>query len=202
MIGKFLQILLLTSFSLSAAPALHQENEFNAGEYESHAGNRSLSHKHHRHDGKSYAVLSNQVAVSSGNQIPWSPVVGTSHDIFVDALGNITLPKGLFLVQYTVRINKTPYAGTTTATVQLQQTVLGVPTNINQPAITENISVDLVTENAPVSQTQITGYAFIKVTSASNNVLDLFVTLDNASLTIPAASGVDANAQIAIIQIQ
>jgi hypothetical protein len=153
---------------------------------------------------RNYAVLSNQVAVFDGDNIPWTPasVGNTSAGITVDGAGFITLPtSGLFLVQYTVRLTRSPVNGTNGAIVQLQQTVAGVPTNITQASINSNTSIDGVDNLEPESQPQITGYALINVTSATNNVLNLAINLNGSNISIPAASGIDANAQLTILQI-
>jgi hypothetical protein len=154
-----------------------------------------------------YAVLSNQAAVTSGNNVLWASTSNSnvSSDISINTTtGAVTLPtSGLFLVTYTVRINRTPFASTDIFTVQLQQTVAGVPTNISQAAVTSSAATDGITDPVPVSQAQVTGYALINVTSAANNALNLLITIDQpGSITIPATSGTDANAQMVILQIQ
>ena len=201
MINKFLGVLLLAAFSLNASTASDSltqtsEESLNACYY----GHK----KSHRSYGlRSYALFSNQVQVLSGTNVPWSPTtdVNNSPSITVDPIGNITLPdSGTFLVQYTVRLTKTPFNGTSTATVQLQQTLSGVPTNITQSAITSNTSIDGLSSEQPSSQTQIVGYAIVQTGSASN-VINLAVNITGGNLTIPPASGIDANAEIVILQL-
>lgn len=204
MLKKFLAMFLFAGFSLNAGIS-----EIDANDYH-HSGHSSHHHHHHSRGIRNYAVLANQSAVTTGEIIPWTsstisagavpPAASAGDPISVDVLGNITLPIGVFLVEYTVRINKTPFDGTSTAVAQLQQTVSGVPTNIAQPAITTNTSIDGITAGVPESQTQITGVAIITVTSTSNNVIDLLVTLSGGD-TIPAATGTDANAELVIIQL-
>lgn len=190
---KFLPLFLATSFALTASPMFDQIELLSE---EAHSAEQR--HKH------AYALLSNQPAVLSGNNILWTNTGGnTLRHIQLDTNGNIHLPHhhGVYLVQYTVRINKSPYNGTSTATVQLQQTVADVPADISQPAVIENIAVDTVTSGAPSSQTQITGYAIVHVTSSHNNVLSLLVNFTGSNMSLPATSGNDANAQISILQI-
>lgn len=149
-----------------------------------------------------YAVLANQAPVSDGN-IPWAPQISTiSKGINVNSSGFITLKPGLYLIEYTVRLTKSPFDGTATATVLLQQTVSYSSTNIAQSAITTNTSVDGVSSCEPTSQTQITGYALIKVTKLSNNTINLVVSISGDNLSIPAASGTDANAEMVILQLR
>ena len=120
----------------------------------------------------------------------------------MDGSGLITLPtSGIFLVQYTVRFDKSPFNGTSTAVVQLQQTVAGVLANVTQPTVTNNNSNDGVTAAQPASQVQVSGYALITTTSSTNNTLALGVTITGSNLSVPAASGIDANAQFTILQL-
>lgn len=195
MYKKFLPFFIMLGFALQAAnmPAV---------------GN-SGAHHHHRDPAAdpggvyNFALFTNQAAVTTGENIPWSDSnVNNSQDIIVDVAGNVTLPRtGVFLVQYTVRINKTPFNGTSSAVVQLQQTVDDVATNITQSAITTNLAVDELTASVPESQTQITGFALIDTHGRHNNVINLNVTL-GTNLTIPAATGTDANAELLILQLQ
>jgi len=152
---------------------------------------------------RSYAVLSNQTEITSGSNVLWAatPAGNLSSNITFDpTTGLITLPtSGLFLVKYSVRID----LGLTSPSsiIQLQQTVAGTPTNISQPAITHDIE-DGETAPAPHTQSQLTGYALIAVTSTANNIINLVVTLNPDSDVIPATTGTDANAQIAILQLK
>jgi len=198
MFNKFLASLVLgfslhTGLASAAMEAVDPANTLSSHHHESYT-----------YGLRNYAVVSNQVAVTTGENIPWSPASGTiSSGITVDGAGNITFSKvGLYLVQYTVRLQKSPFNGTSTAVVQLQQTVSGTPENITQAAITNNVSNDGLTAAQPESQTQITGFAIVNVTSSSNNVINLAVTITGSNLAIPAASGMDANAQLTILQIQ
>lgn len=153
-----------------------------------------------------YGVFSNQVEIVSGSNILWSPATldSSSNCLSVDNAGFITLPArpGVYLVQYTVRVTESPFTGTSTATVQLQQTNLGLSTNILQPAVTSTFRTDLVTSSTPTSQTQITGYAVIRVTGAFDNVINLTATLTGSNIFIASTTGTDANAQIMIQQIR
>lgn len=176
-----------------------------------YAGSVSADQKscHHHNDHnrshvlRDYAVLSNQVAVTDGTNVTWAPLPNAiSSGISVDSLGRITLPTGLYLVEYTVRLSRTPVSDTSTVVTQLQQTVGGIPTNIAQAAVTSNTAIDGVTNSEPASQTQITGYAIIEVTSSTNNIINLAVDITGSQLSIPAASGVDANAQMFILQLK
>lgn len=152
-----------------------------------------------------YGVFSNQVAIDSGSNILWSPATldSSSDCISVDNAGFITLParRGVYLVQYTVKVSESEFAGTSSATVQLQQTNLGISTNILQPAVTSTSRIDLVTSSPPESQTQITGYAVIRVTGALDNVINLTATFTGSYFML-ATTGTDANAQIMIQQIR
>lgn len=157
-----------------------------------------------------YAVLANQASIATGNTVLWAatPASNLSSGISFDATnGQITLPTGLFLVQYTVRFDSTPYSPTfgtiteTTVTAQLQQTVAGVPTNISQSSIKNNTAADNVESSEPQSQRAISGYALVNVTSSLNNIINLVVTMSNGSAFIPTTVGSDANAQMVIIQL-
>lgn len=151
-----------------------------------------------------YGVLTNQATVVSGNNILWAatPAGNLSAGIVVNtSTGNITLPTtGLFLVEYTVRFTRAPYEGTSTAIAQLQQTIAGTPTNITQSAITQNVAVDGLTFAIPQSNPLVTGWALIRVTSTANNVINLQLSYGGND-TFPVASGVDANAQMMILQL-
>lgn len=206
MLKKFLPIFLFAGFSLNAYAPVDDANFLNQeSTVQAQCLNKlsDLSTKNRYH----YAVFSSQAEVLTGNNFLWNAgSQSIPEQIYVDNNGFITLPYlGNYLIQYTVRINKTPFDGTATATVQLQQTFDGVPTNIGIPAITSNTTVDGVTAGVPSSQTQITGYALIHTSSESenafDNVINLVATLSNSSVTIPATSGLDANAQITIIQL-
>ena len=200
MLTKLFTRLFVLTFALQANVAHANWDDQDYSEIEEYGF--EVVEKSHHHN---YAVLSNQAAVTSGENIPWSPASSTvSSRISVDGLGNITLPKkGLFLVQYTVRLTKSPFNGTATATVQLQQTVSGTPTNISEAAVTTNTSIDGLTNPQPESQTQLTGYALVNVTSTRNNVINLAVSITPSSnISIPQASGTDANAQLVILQLK
>jgi hypothetical protein len=81
--------------------------------------------------------------------------------------------------------------------------VAGTFTNINESTITSNTSIDGISVGIPLSQTQISGYALVNVTTSTNNVIGLAVSITPISnLSIPAASGTDANAQLAILQLR
>ena len=161
-----------------------------------------------------YAVFTNQQAVGdttvteSTNNIPWDGGnLLNSPQIVVGSNGNITIQKpGIYYVQYTVRVDQdlTPPGSlplTSTATAQLMQTVNGSPMAIPQHAVIKNsseVSTDF-TEDATF-ETQITGWALIRVLSSSNNVISLAITLTGNS-SIPQASGDDANAEIVFLQV-
>ncbi len=153
-----------------------------------------------------YAVFSNQAAIVSGNNVLFSPLTldSSSAGISIDSAGNITLParRGVYLVQYTVRVDEAPFTGTSTVTLQLQQTISGVATNILQPAVTSTFTNDLTTSTTPAQQTQLTGYAVIHVTGSSDNVINLTATITGGGVVIPSTTGLDANAQILIQQIR
>ncbi|GEM_PF-2050657 len=151
-----------------------------------------------------FAVFSNQTAITTGDIVLWAstPASSLSSGISFNAsTGQITLPtSGLFLVQYSIKFNSTPFDGSSSVVAQLQQTLAGVPTNITQAAITSNTAVDMLTDSGPEFQRMITGYALLNVTSTNNNVIDLVVTL-GTNATIPAATGTDANAQLVVLQL-
>lgn len=197
MFKKFLPVLLLAGFSLQADMVPPELENINPMAH--HSGSSS---SHHHHGIRTYAAFSNQAAVITGENIPWTINSFSSAGFSVDGTGDITLPKtGIYLVQYTVRLTRTPFDGTSTATVQLQQTVSGVPTNITQSSVTSNTSIDGITDDVPESQTQITGYALVNVTATTNNVLNLAVTLTGGGVTIPATTGLDANAELVILHL-
>lgn len=158
---------------------------------------------------RNYAVLAHQDFISpldafNAYTFVWpSNLINISSGISVDNAGNITLPiQGLFLVQYTVKISLSPFNSVRSAVIQLQQTVAGTPTNIDQSAITTNSSTaDTDSSIDPQRETQITGYALISTSSNQNNVLSLTVTLAGNNIKIPLATGLDANAQLMIMQI-
>lgn len=159
---------------------------------------------------RTYALLTNQAEIAestAGNPVLWDATYSgnLSPAISVDTTsGLITLPTGTFFVEYSVRLDRFPpylYPGTSLAKVQLQQTSGGILADITQPAVVNNAFADVGDElPVPVSERQVTGYALITVTSASNNVLDLVVTVTQ-NATIPAATGTDANAQMVILQL-
>lgn len=151
---------------------------------------------------RNYAVLSNQAAltVDDTDTVLWAATTENrlSSGITVDNItGDITLPTtGIFLVQYSVRLNRTPFNGDSNVTVQLLQAGLA-----SQVAITQNNSADGVTQAEPASQTEVTGYALVIVTSSLNNTIRLDVTLPAGGATVPAATLNDANAQMTILQL-
>lgn len=150
---------------------------------------------------RNYAVLSNDAAVGSGQNILWAATPATNFSAGItNVAGSIILPVGIFLVQYSVRFTVTPFAGSSTGTAQLQQTVAGVPTNITQPAIINNAEIDGITDGFPSSERLVTGYAFIMVTSAANNALNMVITV-GTNITLPLATAPDANSQMVILQL-
>lgn len=150
-----------------------------------------------------YAVLSNQAAVTTGGAVLWAasdPTSISSGIVLNSGTGTVTLPRGTFLVQYTVRFTRAPFDGTATATAQLQQTAAGVLANIGQPAIVNDTATDGITDAIPSTPILITGNAIINVTSSSNDMIALFVVpADNNAPTV--ATGTDANAQLTIHQL-
>lgn len=117
-----------------------------------------------------------------------------------DLTGAVTLPIGTFLVQYSVRFTRSPFAGTSVASAQLQQSAGGTLANISQPSIVQEPTIDGITEGIPSTQIVITGSAIIYVTGTSNDTVALIVTpADNNAPTI--ATGSDANAQLVIQQL-
>lgn len=149
-----------------------------------------------------YAAFANQAAVTTGSNVLFAGAneLNSTH-IMAEENGSICIQRpGVYFVQYTVRFSKTSFNGTSTAVAQLQQTVDGVPTNITQAAVTSNSAVDAATAGTPASQTQVTGFALVNVTSKANNDLNLAVTFDNG-FTLPATTGSDANAEIVLFKI-
>jgi len=153
---------------------------------------------------RNYAVLSNQAAVTDGEKIVWSSSsnVATPHVVLHDSGDISLLIPGEYLVQYTVRLTKTPFSGTATVVTQLQQTVSGVSSNISQSAVTTNSAIDGITDSGPSSQTQITGFAVISTTSSLDNTINLTVAITGENLTIPVTTDLDANAQLMILQLR
>jgi|JI9StandDraft_2_1071091.scaffolds.fasta_scaffold216872_1 hypothetical protein len=184
MFKKFFTILLLTGYSLHGGL-------FNPSPSPQGSGIRN------------YAVLSNQAEITDGNNVLWSsPVNIATSRITVDNSGYITLQRpGTYLVQYAVKVTKSPSNGTATAVVQLQQTASGVSTNIAQPAMTTHTWIDGIDVNIPQSDSEIVGWSIVNVTSSSNNTINLAISLTGTNIEIPATTGLDANAQLLILNL-
>ena len=154
--------------------------------------------------GLGYAVLSNQDPIVTGSSnVNWAatPAANLIGGISLDSTtGVVTLPPGKFLVQYSVRFTRTPWDSPVTATAQLQQTVNGVATNISQPAIVNVSANDGIQETIPLTPHMITGTAIVTVNSDLNNALTLVVSTA-PNLTLPTATGTDANAQLTILPL-
>ncbi len=205
MFRVILTALMFAGFSLQAGVGINETNSLESvKKLDVNACKECSKSHHHRRSGlRNYAVFSNQLAVTTGENITWSQASSeNTSDISVDGSGNVTLPiHGVYLVQYTVRVTKSPSAGTSTAVAQLQQTVAGTPTNISQAVVTNNVSFDGVTVDVPESQLQITGSALIHTTSTDNNVINLAITITGGNLAIPDTTGTDANAELIILQL-
>jgi hypothetical protein len=148
---------------------------------------------------RNWAVFSNNAEIAGNGTVPFSatPLFNNTAGI-TNAGGIITLPvPGIFAVIYTVRVTATPpLVGDFVAT--LQQGAGAIFDILNQPAI--NTVTDALTAGNSV-QNQLTGYAIITTTDTTNNQIELVVLFDTG-YTIPAAEAVgDANAQIAIFQL-
>jgi hypothetical protein len=151
---------------------------------------------------RNWAVFSNTSTQAGGTSaiIPFGGTPLFNNKGITNAAGVITLPNpGIFLVLYTVKIEWAE-DDTETAFATLQQTVTGAGSqvDIGQPAIISSTQTTVVGE---VLQTQITGWAIVTTTSTANNQIDLFLnTPTGTSLPAPVITG-DANAEIAIIQL-
>jgi hypothetical protein len=150
---------------------------------------------------RNYAVLSNGSLITAGSTdalVPWSTTLPASVSAGItNAAGVITLPTGgIFLVMYTVRVAIAAGAAGSAA-AQLQQTTASVFGNIAQSAIVFND--DTLAAGTDID-TQISGYAIITTTAATNNQLQLLVSL-TADFSVPATSNPDANAQLTILQL-
>jgi len=152
---------------------------------------------------KVHGIFSNQGAIdTTAGPILWDASTDTVHPhLSLNATtGAITLPRGKYLVQYTVRLAQSPFDGTSTAVAQLQQTVNNVLTNITQPAIINNSHVDGLTNAQQQANPVIIGSAIICVTSHQDNKIAVNFTPDTNNV-MAATTGLDANAQIVISQI-
>jgi hypothetical protein len=145
-------------------------------------------------------VLVNQAAVTNGDNVLWAetPNQNLVSGISIDNLGNVTLPNGKYLIASKVRLTRTPFDGTSVATIQLQQTLGGTATNVNQPTINTDTAVDGITDAVPQRSAFLSSSAVITVTDSTNNVINLLVSLGDAAVTIPSTSGADANAELVI----
>lgn len=153
---------------------------------------------------RNWAVLTNQAAVGDGDNVLWAatPAGNISPGITVDpATGIITLPtSGIFLVQYSVQFDKTPFNGSSVGIAQLQQTVAGTPTDLTQATIQGIGATDTVAAATPLSSEEVTGYALITTTSTLNNVINLVISFSNG-ITFPFSTSDVANAQMTILQL-
>lgn len=154
---------------------------------------------------QNYAVLINSFGVDSGNNILWedTPAGNLSAGITLDnTTGFITLPVGLFLVQYTVRFNIVSPATDPTGFAQLQQGPASGPLSpIAQPAISSTSAN--IPDNATLNiqlQPQVTGYALVPVTSASDNTIALNILLFNGMRLLGAMG--EENAELVIVQLK
>jgi len=151
---------------------------------------------------RNWAVLANQIQILSTKLIPWDATSAgnLSSGITVNSTGTITLPtSGIFLVQYTVRLNiDTSLDQDSQASIDLLQ----AGKIINQAAIQNNTTIITTAESNNIFQTQITGYGLVTVTSAANNTISLGATFNNGytipGITLPSN---DANAQMTILQL-
>jgi hypothetical protein len=168
------------------------------------SGRKKSSHHHtRRFTPPVYAVLSNQAAAPTAGPLLWAASLASSISTGISlntTSGAVTLPLGTFLVQYSVRFQRSPFDGTAVSTTQLQQTVNNTLTNISQPAIVSETSIDGITDAVPSTSVLISGNAVVSVTSVFNNQIALYVTpsTDNSPLV---ATGTDANAQLTITQL-
>ena len=147
-----------------------------------------------------YAVLSNQAGATTGTaaiDFAATPAGNLSTGMTLTG-GILTLPLGTYIVEYSVRLTHSPEAGTFVAIAQLQQG----GADITQPAISTLTLVDTVTAVTPDTESQITGFALIQVTSTSNNTLNLNLTIPAGSnIALIAATGTDANAQMTVFSV-
>ena len=153
---------------------------------------------------RNWAVFTNQAAVTTGNNVFWAatPAANISSGItFDNTTGAITLPtSGIFLVQYSVQFDKTPFNGSSVGIAQLQQTVAGTPTDLTQATIQGIGATDTATAVTPVSSEEVTGYALITTTSTLNNVINLVISF-SGGITFPFSTSDVANAQMTILQL-
>jgi hypothetical protein len=148
---------------------------------------------------RNWAVLANQAEVLDGANVFWAatPAANISSGITVNnTTGDITLPtSGIFLVQYSVRFTATPDDSADGAGAQLRQGGVAV-----SQATINNTSISYSGTDLTVTP-ELTGYALITTTSSANNVINLLIGFLTSNITLPAAVGPDANAQMTILQL-
>lgn len=148
-----------------------------------------------------YGVFLNSIGVDSGNFVLWTdtPVGNFSSGITFDSnTGFITLPNGIFLVQYIVKF-LLPASTTGTGMASLYQGPAAGPLiQINPaPAI---MTISGITDDANQTQPLLTGAALVTVNSAANNTIGLNIQLFNGMLFVGAQG--DQTAQLVIIQLR
>lgn len=148
-----------------------------------------------------YAVFLNSSGVDSGDYILWAdtPEANISSGITFDsATGFITLPVGIFLIQYSVRFFL-PFSSAGTGIASLYQGPAAGPlVQITPPPSIMTIGGN--TDDVNQSQPLLTGYALVAVTSAANNTIGLnILTLNGMALF--GAQG-DLNAELVVLQIR
>jgi hypothetical protein len=148
-----------------------------------------------------YAVFLNSFGVNSGDYVLWAdtPASNISSGISLDPVtGFITLPTGIFLIQYSVRFFM-PFSsdGTGVASV-FQGPAAGPLVQITPPPSIMTIGGN--TDDANQSQPLLTGYALVGVTSAANNTIGLNIQLFGG-MALFGAQG-DLNAELVVLQLR
>jgi hypothetical protein len=153
---------------------------------------------------KNFGVFANQAALSAvtgGIVVPWD---ATPLGCIPVTAGILSLPCGKYLVTYTLRLTRVPYTGTAEAQVLVYQSngwANGAPTYaaLTQPYTQTSTQIDTVTASTPSTQSIITGTVAINVTSKKTQHIYLWLSLPTVgSLTVPVATGTDANAQLVV----
>lgn len=148
-----------------------------------------------------YAVLLNSFFVTSGDYALWgdTPAGNISAGITLDpTTGYVTLPTGLFLVQYTAKFYLPPSTFGSGYAILAQGPAGGPLVLLDAPPVAiMGISGD--TDDSNSSEPLVTGDALILVTSAANNTIGLNIQSYNGMIL--AGQEGDENAELVILQL-
>lgn len=150
---------------------------------------------------RNYAVLLSSETLTTAAYLLWgdTPAGNISAGITLDpTTGYITLPTGLFLVQYTAKFYLPPSSFGSGYAILAQGPAGGPLVLLDSPPIAiMGISGDTDASNS--SEPLVTGDALILVTSSANNTIALNIQLYGGMITAPSEG--DENAELVILQL-